>query len=126
MTPYDSRCAVSYDDQNVFAKILRKEIPVDVVYEDERCLAFRDANPKAPVHVLVIPKLDIAKIGDARPEDAEILGHLWWAAGEVARREGIADDGYRLVVNHGERAGQSVFHVHVHVLGGRALSWPPG
>lgn len=117
---------MKYDDDNVFAKILRKEIPAKVVFEDDRCLAFRDLNPQAPVHVLVIPKHPIARVGDARPEDAPVLGHLLWAAGEVARREKLTDKGFRLVVNHGAGAGQTVFHLHVHVLGGRPFAWPPG
>jgi len=116
---------VNYDDGNVFARILRREIKASIVYEDDRCLAFRDIDPKAPLHVLVIPKAPIACIGDAPLEQRELLGHLLWAAGEVARREGHGD-AFRLVVNHGAAAGQSVFHLHVHVLAGRALGWPPG
>jgi histidine triad (HIT) family protein len=114
-----------YDDQNVFARILRGEIPADVVYEDQHCLAFRDVSPQAPVHCLVIPKQPLAKLGDASQEQSELLGHLMWAATEVARRTGC-DDAFRVVVNHGEAAGQSVFHLHLHVLGGRPLGWPPG
>ena len=116
---------VDYDPSNVFARILRKEIPAKVVYEDERCLAFRDIDPKAPLQVLVIPKQQIVGVGDASRDDREMLGHLLWAAGEVARREGHGD-AFRVVVNHGAAAGQSVFHLHVHVLAGRALGWPPG
>ena len=116
----------SYDDQNIFAKILRGEIPADVVYEDDRCVAFRDVAPQAPTHVLVIPREPIVKLGDAREEHRELLGHLMWAAAEVARREGLEDGGFRTVVNSGEGAGQAVFHLHVHVLGGRNFSWPPG
>lgn len=115
-----------YDNDNIFARILRKEIPADVVYEDDHCLAFRDVAPQAPVHVLVIPKEPIARLGDATPEQRSVLGHLMWAAGEVARLEGLMDAGFRTVVNHGEGAGQTVFHLHVHVLGGRGLQWPPG
>jgi histidine triad (HIT) family protein len=116
----------SYDDDNVFARVLRKEIPADVVYEDDRCLAFRDIAPKAPTHVLVIPKQPIAKLADATAADRGLLGHLLWAAAEVARRQGLADDGFRVVINNGARANQSVFHLHVHVLGGRDFTWPPG
>jgi histidine triad (HIT) family protein len=116
----------SYDAQNVFAKILRKEIPANVVYEDDQCLAFRDVAPQAPTHVLVIPKRPIPKVGDASKDDRALLGHLLWAAGEVARREGIDASGYRVVINHGKRANQTVFHLHVHVLGGRDFRWPPG
>ena len=114
-----------YDPNNVFARILAGEIPADVVHEDERCLAFRDIQPQAPVHVLVIPKLALAKVGDARQDHAEVLGHLLLVAGQVARQEGVGD-AFRVVINHGADAGQSVFHLHVHVLGGRDLAWPPG
>lgn len=116
----------AYDDDNLFAKILRKEIPAEVVYEDEHCLAFRDISPQAPIHVLVIPKVRIARVADASREDAQALGHCLWAAGEVARQEGVAEDGFRLVINNGARAGQAVFHVHVHLLAGRDMQWPPG
>jgi histidine triad (HIT) family protein len=115
---------MSYDDQNIFAKILRGEVPADVVYEDDRCLAFRDIDPLAPTHVLVIPKAPCSRVSECGPEDAEALGHLMWAAGEVARREGLED--FRIVINDGSGAGQAVFHVHLHVIGGRALKWPPG
>jgi histidine triad (HIT) family protein len=115
-----------YDDGNVFARILRGEIPCQKVFEDERCLAFRDLHPQAPVHVLVVPKARIARLGDAGTGDEGVLGHLLWAAGEVARREKLDADGYRVVVNDGAWAGQTVFHLHVHVLGGRAFAWPPG
>ena len=116
---------VDYDPANVFARILRREIPARILFEDERCLAFHDVDPKAPLHVLVIPKRDIAAVGDATLADRELLGHLLWVAGEVARREGHGD-GFRVVVNHGAKAGQTVFHLHVHVLAGRAFDWPPG
>lgn len=116
----------TYDQNNVFAKMLAGEIPADVVYEDDRCLAFRDIAPQAPVHILVIPKAPIAKLSDSSEEHAAVLGHLMWAAGEVARREGLAEDGFRVVINNGARAHQTVFHLHVHVLGGRDFTWPPG
>jgi histidine triad (HIT) family protein len=115
-----------YDPQNVFARILRREIPARIVYEDERCLAFHDVAPAAPVHLLVIPKAPIAALGDATEQDRELLGHLLWAAAEVARREGLTEAGFRTVINHGARANQSVFHLHVHLLGGREFTWPPG
>lgn len=118
--------AVSYDDGNVFARILRGEIPANVIYEDEDCLAFHDVAPVAPVHVLLIPKAKIARFGDVTHADQQILGKLMWAAAEVARRLGLAEDGFRTVINHGERASQSVFHLHVHLLGGRDFAWPPG
>ncbi|TVQ91021.1 MAG: histidine triad nucleotide-binding protein [Deltaproteobacteria bacterium] len=109
----------------LFDKIINREIPADIVYEDEHVLAFRDIAPQAPVHVLVIPKRRIVNIISAEPEDRDLLGRLLLAAGEVARLEGLADDGYRLVINNGEHGGQSVYHIHVHVLGGRRLGWPP-
>ncbi len=117
---------MKYDDDNIFAKVLRKEIPADVVFEDDKCLAFRDIAPQAPTHVLVIPKAPIPRLGDATQADREILGHLLWAAGEVARIEGLIDSGFRTTINHGEGANQTVFHLHVHVLGGRGFAWPPG
>jgi histidine triad (HIT) family protein len=117
---------LSYDPTNVFARILRREIPADILHEDEHCIAFRDVNPQAPVHLLVIPKRPIGKLGDAAPADRDVLGHLLLTAGELARAQGFADDGYRVVINHGRGAGQTVFHLHVHVLAGRALDWPPG
>ncbi len=108
----------------IFQKIIDKEIPADIVYEDEEALAFRDIQPQAPTHVLVIPRKPIANVAAMDAGDKELLGHLLWVAGEVARQEGLED--YRLVINNGEGAGQSVFHLHVHLLGGRALGWPPG
>jgi len=110
----------------VFGAIVRGEIPADIVYEDERCLAFRDLNPQAPTHVLVIPRIGIAGLQEADEADASLLGHLMQAAQIVARQEGLEDDGWRVVVNIGEDAGQTVAHLHLHVLGGRKLSWPPG
>ncbi|MEM7199267.1 MAG: histidine triad nucleotide-binding protein [Planctomycetota bacterium] len=115
----------AYDANNVFVKVLRREIPADVVYEDERCLAFRDIAPQAPTHALVIPKKPIVKLGDTDADDRELLGHLLWAAGEVARTLGIGD-AFRVVINNGADAGQTVFHLHLHVLGGRNFEWPPG
>ena len=108
----------------IFQKIIDKEIPADIVYEDEEALAFRDIQPQAPTHVLVIPRKPIANVAAMDAGDKELLGHLLWVAGEVARQEGLED--YRLVTNNGEGAGQSVFHLHVHLLGGRELGWPPG
>jgi len=109
----------------LFGKIIRREIPADIVYEDDLCLAFRDINPQAPTHVLLIPKKEIDRLGSARGEDQALLGHLLLAAGKVARQLGVGD-AFRLVVNNGAEAGQSVFHLHLHILGGRALRWPPG
>ena len=117
---------MSYDQQNVFARILRKEIPAKILHEDDRCLAFRDAAPQAPTHFLVIPKQPLAMLADASEGDRAVLGHLLWTATEVARKLGVADDGFRVVINNGKRANQSVFHLHVHVLAGRDMKWPPG
>lgn len=109
----------------LFGKIIRREIPADVVYEDDLCLAFRDINPQAPTHVLLVPKKEITGLSDAKPEDQALLGHLMLAAGKIARQLG-AGDTFRLVVNNGAEAGQSVFHLHLHILAGRKLRWPPG
>ena len=111
--------------ETVFAKIIRREIPADIVYEDERCLAFRDVNPQAPVHILVIPKQPMARLVDAGDNDESVLGHLLLTANKVALAEGIGE-AFRVVVNNGAGVGQSVFHLHLHVLGGRAFTWPPG
>lgn len=109
----------------LFGKILRREIPADIVYEDDHCLAFRDINPQAPTHVLVIPKKAIAKLSDAGAEDQATLGHLLLAAAKIARQLGVGD-AFRLIVNNGAEAGQGVFHLHLHILAGRKLRWPPG
>ena len=108
----------------IFGRILRGEIPCDAVYSDGQCLAFRDVNPQAPVHVLVIPRKPLPTLAEARLEDQELLGHLLLVAGQVARQEGLSS--WRTVINSGAEAGQTVFHLHVHVIGGRALAWPPG
>lgn len=108
----------------LFQKIIDREIPADIVFEDEHSLAFRDVNPQAPVHVLVIPKKPIARIADMEDGDKELVGHLFRVAGQVATQENLED--FRLVVNNGEGAGQSVFHLHIHVMGGRGMAWPPG
>lgn len=110
----------------IFSKIIRREIPADIVYEDDDVLAFRDLNPQAPVHVLFIPKRPIATLDAAETGDAELLGKLMLAAAAYAREQDIAKDGYRVVVNCNEHGGQSVYHLHLHLLGGRNMSWPPG
>jgi histidine triad (HIT) family protein len=112
--------------ETVFCKIVRGEIDADVVYEDDYCKAFRDMNPQAPSHILVIPKEHVTNLFDAQEEDAELLGRLMLAARQVAEQEGLEEDGFRLVVNNGGGVGQSVFHLHLHVLGGRDFQWPPG
>ena len=110
---------------NLFKKIIDRQIPADIVYEDDRCLAFRDINPQAPVHVLIIPRKVIATHSELTASDRELLGHLHLVAAQLARQLGI-DDGYRLVINCKEPAGQTVPHLHMHLLGGRSLTWPPG
>ena len=111
--------------RSIFGKIIRKEIPADIVHEDERCLAFKDVAPQAPTHLLVIPKKPITGISAAAEEDEALLGHLMLTARKVASEAGLGN-GYRLVVNDGKEGAQSVYHLHIHVLGGRQMSWPPG
>jgi histidine triad (HIT) family protein len=113
-------------EKTIFAKIIDGEIPADKVYEDDEVLAFRDVNPQAPIHVLIIPKKPIATVNDLEPADAALVGKLFLVAKQVAADEGVDDDGYRLVMNCNEGAGQSVFHIHLHLLAGRPLEWPPG
>ena len=110
---------------NIFLKVIDKRIPANIVHEDDRCLAFRDVNPQAPTHVLIIPRKAIPTHADLTPEDGELLGHMHLVAAKLAIDLGLAD-GYRLVVNCGERGGQTVPHLHMHLLGGRDLHWPPG
>jgi histidine triad (HIT) family protein len=110
----------------LFSKIIRREIPADIVFEDEHVLAFRDIDPKAPVHVLFIPKRPIATLNDLQPEDGELVGRLVLAAAAYARQAGFAEAGYRTVINCNRDGGQSVYHIHLHLLAGRPMSWPPG
>lgn len=112
--------------ETIFAKIIAREIPADILYEDDEVLAFRDVNPQAPVHFLVIPKKPIPTLNDLEPADAELVGKLFLAARRLAGEQGVAEDGYRTVINCNAGAGQSVFHLHLHVLGGRSMRWPPG
>ena len=109
----------------LFSRIIAREIPADIVYEDDLCLAFRDINPQAPTHVLVIPKKEIPRLIDAKEEDQALLGHLLLAAGKIARQLNVGD-AFRLAINNGEQAGQSVLHLHLHLLAGRSFRWPPG
>lgn len=110
----------------LFEKIIARQIPADIVYEDDLVLALRDIKPGAPVHILVIPKKVIPRIAEAQPEDHKILGHILLKAAEIAEKAGLKESGYRLVVNNGPDAGESVPHLHCHILGGRLMSWPPG
>ena len=111
--------------ETLFQKIIDKELPADIVYEDESCLAFKDINPVAPIHILIIPKKRIEKISDSNTEDRELLGHLFLVAGKIARDLGI-EEAFRLVVNNGAGAQQTVFHLHIHLIAGREFNWPPG
>jgi len=114
------------DSNCLFCRIIAGQIPATKVWEDEHSLAFRDINPQAPIHVLLIPKKHIASLDEADSDDHAVLGHLMLVAGRIARQEGIAESGYRVVANTGIEAGQSVFHIHLHVMGGRSMAWPPG
>jgi histidine triad (HIT) family protein len=113
-------------DRTLFEKICDKEIPSTIVFEDDRCVAFRDISPQAPVHILVVPRKAVVRVGQAEPGDEGLLGHLLLTAAAVARSEGIAQSGYRLIINNGTDGGEAVPHLHVHLLGGRKLEWPPG
>ena len=113
-------------DNCLFCKILDGDIPADVIYEADSAIAFRDINPQAPTHVLIIPRRHISTINDLDENDRETVGELFLAAKEIASREGLSEPGYRVVMNCNEGAGQSVFHIHLHLLGGRGLGWPPG
>lgn len=113
-------------DSCLFCKIVRGEIPTDLVFENDHVLAFRDIAPQAPVHILIVPKQHLATVNDFRPEHRETLTQLLLAAPKIAVDQGVDEDGYRLVLNCQEGAGQSVFHVHMHLLGGRRMQWPPG
>ena len=110
----------------LFCKIRDGDIPAEIVYKDDDVFAFRDINPQAPIHVLIVPRKHIPTVNDIEPEDAGLIGSLFLAARKIAEEEGIAEEGYRLVMNTNMRAGQTVFHIHLHLLGGRSLTWPPG
>ena len=111
--------------ETIFSKIIKKEIPADIVYEDDLALAFRDVNPQAPVQILVIPKQAIAKISEAETQDQALLGHLLLVCSKVAKDQGL-EKGFRLVINNGDDGGQTVYHLHIHILGKRFMQWPPG
>ncbi len=110
----------------LFEKICRGDIPATFVHEDERCVAFSDISPQAPVHILVIPRKPIPRVGMAEEADESLLGHLLLVAGKVAREQGLSESGFRLVINNGRDGGEAVPHLHVHLLGGRQMKWPPG
>ena len=112
-------------EKTIFKRIIDKEIPADIIYEDDRCLAFRDISPQAPTHVLVIPKKEIVSVATIADEDQALIGHLYLVIRDLAKQLGLAD-GYRVVVNCGAEGGQAVDHLHFHLLGGRQLQWPPG
>ncbi|HUA38388.1 MAG TPA: histidine triad nucleotide-binding protein [Candidatus Sulfopaludibacter sp.] len=112
--------------QTLFEKIIAREIPAKIVYEDDRVLVFRDINPQAPTHALIVPKKPIPRVAEAKAEDRELLGYLLLKAAEVAGQLGLDRGGYRLVINNGENGGETVPHLHIHILGGRYMAWPPG
>jgi histidine triad (HIT) family protein len=116
---------MSENPDTIFGKIIRREIPADIIYEDELCLAFKDVHPQAPVHVLVIPKKAIARLSDADSQDHALMGHLLLTVKRVAEQLGLTN-GYRTVINTGDDGGQTVHHLHLHILGGRSMAWPPG
>lgn len=111
---------------SIFEKIIAREIPAEIVYEDDNVVAFRDIDPQAPIHILIIPRKVIATSNDLGTEDEELVGHMVTTAARIARQEGIADSGYRLVINCNKDGGQAVYHLHLHLLGGRPMKWPPG
>ena len=111
---------------SIFSKIIAREIPARIAFEDNRCLAFHDINPQAPVHFLVIPKREIARVAETAADDEPLLGHLVFVAQSVARSLGLHETGFRIVINNGHDGGETVPHLHVHVLGGREMGWPPG
>ncbi|HAL13807.1 MAG TPA: histidine triad nucleotide-binding protein [Planctomycetaceae bacterium] len=112
-------------EKTIFKRIIDGEIPADIVYEDEQCLAFRDISPQAPVHILVIPRKEIPSIDHLSDEDEQLVGHIYLVIKQIAAGEGL-ENGYRVIVNCGKEGGQTVDHLHFHLLGGRGLSWPPG
>ena len=113
-------------EKTIFQKIIDREIPSEILYEDDLIAAFRDIDPKAPVHILIVPKKAIPRVGAAIAEDQEVLGRILLKAGEIAEIAGVKESGFRLVINHGKDGGESVPHLHCHLLGGRQMSWPPG
>lgn len=123
--PFTLNCSLLMAEKTLFEKIADREIPADLVFEDDLCIAFRDINPQAPTHILIVPRKPIPTLDDLTEADKQLVGHLFLAAGKIAKQEGLTN-GYRTVFNCGEEAGQTVFHIHLHLLGGRSLAWPPG
>ncbi len=113
-------------EKTLFEKICDREIPAEIVHEDEHCVCFRDIDPKAPTHLLLVPRKPIPRIAEATAEDAALLGHMMTVVGAIARDQGLADDGFRVVINNGPNGGEAVPHLHLHLLGGRQMQWPPG
>lgn len=111
--------------ETIFTKIINREIPADIIYENDDVLAFKDISPQAPLHCLIIPKQAIATVNDIQPQDAELIGKLYLAASEIAKQHGVEQSGYRLVMNCNKDGGQSVYHIHLHMLAGKPLGWPP-
>jgi histidine triad (HIT) family protein len=111
---------------SIFTKIINREIPAAIVYEDDECIAFRDIDPKAPVHILLVPKKEIPSLAEVTDEDKSLLGYLLVKASEIAKAEGVSESGYRVVINTNKEGGQEVYHIHLHILGGRQMTWPPG
>ena len=111
---------------SLFTRIINREIPADIVYEDDLCLCFHDINPQAPIHLLIVPKKPIVRIAEAKPEDKETLGHLILTAQLIAKQEGFEQNGFRTVINNGQDGGEEVPHLHLHILAGRKMTWPPG
>ena len=114
-----------HHQDTLFTKIIRREIPADILYEDDLCVCFKDINPQAPLHALLVPRQPVEKLSDSKKDDQSLLGHLLLTAAEVAQQQGYAD-AFRIVINNGADAGQTVFHLHIHILAGRRLNWPPG
>lgn len=112
-------------EETIFDKIITREIDADIVYEDDYALAFKDINPQAPVHLLIIPKRRISSINAIEQEDRDLIGHLFWVAAQIADQQGFAEDGYRTVINCNQHGGQTVYHIHVHLLAGKQFGWPP-
>lgn len=111
---------------SIFTRIINREIPAAIVYEDDECIAFRDIDPKAPVHILLVPKKEIPSLAEVTERDKSLLGYLLLKASDIARDHGVSDSGYRIVINTNKEGGQEVYHIHLHILGGRQMNWPPG